>query len=488
MNMHKKSSLKNIINFPWFIFAIIFLSSCATYPANTPTTQIQPDKGYRFDTLAKGDNSEDLFVILTFSGGGTRAAALSYGVMEKLRSTKIFWNGKEKTLLDEVDVISSVSGGSFTSAYYGLFREKLFSKGDDGFEKRFLYRNIQRDLEMMLFNPINWFKLASPTFGRIDMAAEFYNEEIFANKKFETLKDNGLPFLIINSTEMTGGTPFSFVQSQFDLLCSNLGEFGVARAVAASSDFPVAFTPLQINNYADRCKYDKPKWMKMAAMDRDFRFNPGRTNRALKEWSFRDETKRPWIHLLDGGIADNIGLRVPLTSLSSGDIAWSVLNKVNNKKIKKIVVIVVDAKTQGKNKIGKSQSPPGLIKVLETVSTVPLDNYSFDTINLLKVRFKQWQKDRQSLWKDDQTTFKNCPPEPDNATPEDLKPLDLYAIYIGFDQIADGQEFQGHKRDWYLDLPTSFYLPADTVDSLRGVANDLLETSDPFKDLRSCLN
>jgi len=56
-------------------------------------------------------------IILAFSGGGTRAAALSYGVMKELRDTGIPVEGNEVSLLKDVDAISAVSGGSFTAAY-----------------------------------------------------------------------------------------------------------------------------------------------------------------------------------------------------------------------------------------------------------------------------------------------------------------------------------------------------------------------------------
>ena len=67
-----------------------------------------------------------LLLLLTFSGGGTRAAAFSYGVLETLRDTKVTIHGHEGRLLDKVDWISGVSGGSFTAAYYGLFRDRIF--------------------------------------------------------------------------------------------------------------------------------------------------------------------------------------------------------------------------------------------------------------------------------------------------------------------------------------------------------------------------
>ena len=97
--------------------------------------------------------------MLTFSGGGTRAAALAYGVLEVLRATPIVWEGERRSLLDEVDVISAVSGGSFTAAYYALKRERAFAD----FESAFLKRDVEADLRRQLLSPVNWARLASPT-------------------------------------------------------------------------------------------------------------------------------------------------------------------------------------------------------------------------------------------------------------------------------------------------------------------------------------
>lgn len=464
----------------------LLFPSCATYTQNVPMKERNAETGYRFKTLEENGNSDSLFIILAFSGGGTRAAALSYGVMEKLRETTIEWEGRRKSLLDEVDVISSVSGGSFTAAYYGLYRERLFDK-KDGFEKRFLYRNVQRKITSLLFYPYNLIRLASPTFGRIDMAEEFYDEEIFENKTFTDLKEKGRPFIAINSTDMMTGTPFTFIQSQFDLICSDLDKFKVARAVAASSDFPIAFPPLQINNYADKCEYPKPVWMQVAEMDKDFVDNPRRNIRARKTWSYRDAKKRPYIHLLDGGLSDNIGLSDPLTALTSNNHPYSIPKKINQRKIKKLVVIIVDAMTSPEENFELEQSPPGLIKVLSTATGVPMGNYTFSTIERVKKQFDQWQKDRRSLWSDSRNAFKHCPPPPDKMTEESLRPIDLYPIYVGFDQISDNETYLGKDRDWYFNIPTSFNLPEDNVDKLRGVAGEILENSETFGALRDCL-
>ena len=70
--------------------SLLLLGGCATRPVNPPITQTDPTTGYRFETRqAVSTNSKDNLVVLAFSGGGTRAAAFSYGVLEFLRRTQI---------------------------------------------------------------------------------------------------------------------------------------------------------------------------------------------------------------------------------------------------------------------------------------------------------------------------------------------------------------------------------------------------------------
>jgi NTE family protein len=452
---------------------MLAVTGCAAYPVNPQLSEYNPSSGYRYENLKAPANSESLFVILTFSGGGTRAAALSYGVMERLRNTKIQWEGQERRLLDEVDVISSVSGGSFTAAYYGLFREELFDP--EKFEKVFLYRDIQGELIASLFNPINWFRLASPGFGRIELVAELYDREIFREKTFGDLINQALrPYLMLNATDITMGAQFTFVQDQFDLICSDLAGVPVSRAVAASSNFPIAFTPLIVNNYAGKCGYTEPEWMKQAS--KDLLVNPPRFNRARIARSYLNSDERRYVHLLDGGVADNIGLRSPLLAIQSNDFSWSVVNKINLKQIKKLVVVVVDARTDPKTEIDKSTSSPGLGTLIDIISSVPMSNYSFDTVQQLLATFESWRKDVatyaacQSILQDQCAAGKMRTPPP--------YVTDTFAIYVGFDQIKGEKE-----RQDFLNLPTTFALPKEEVDKLRRIGPRILDESETYQEL-----
>jgi NTE family protein len=441
-----------------FLIAVAFgfvAAGCASYPQNASLASYDKTKGYRYERLSKEDNKDDLFVILTFSGGGTRAAAFSYGVLEALRTVSVDIDGEARNLLNEVDVISAVSGGSFTAAYYGLYGDAIF-KEDGQFQKNFLYRNIQDDLFGRLLSPYNWVRLASPRFGRIELAAEAYDELLFDRATFKDLERKGKkPFIMINATDMVKGTQFTFIQDQFDPLCADLGAFSIARAVAASSDFPVAFSPLTVNSYPGTCNFVEPQWVTNAL--NDLHANPRRYYRARMLRTYQ-EKDRQYVHLLDGGVADNIGLRGPLNSIRSGDIEWSVLNKINLEQIKKLVVIVVDARNETKAAFDRSPESPNVFAVVNSIATTPLENYSFDSVELLMDTFRQ-RDDAQRV-------------QPD------LHQVELYRIYVGFDQINDDAE-----REAFLATKTSLGLPKEQVDALRRKGAELLLQSECLQKL-----
>src|SRR5438270_12543267 len=178
------------------------LAACATPAVNAKLDRKDPAVGYRYANLtADGDNGDDLFVILAFS----------FGVMEGLR--EVTYGSGRRPLLQDVDVIAAVSGGSFTAAYYALFRETFF----DDFPKAFLYRNIERGLLARALAPWNLLRLLRPDFDRIHLAVELYDETVFARTTFGDLVTAGRkPFVILNATDMTLGRRFEFTQAQLD--------------------------------------------------------------------------------------------------------------------------------------------------------------------------------------------------------------------------------------------------------------------------------
>lgn len=462
------------------VVCALLLAACGSFPQNPPLVKYDPSAGYRFDQLEQGSNSDGLFVILVFSGGGTRAAALSYGVLEALRDTKIQWQNRKASLLDEVDVISSISGGSFPAAYYALHGSRIF----DEFPDRFLYRPVQTDLLRLAFTPASLLKLAGPDFGRSDLAAEFYDREVFGAATYaDVIARRRRPFVILNATDMTTGAQFSFIQDQFDLLCSDLAGVSLGRAAAASSAFPGGLTPLTFRNYAGTCGYRQPQWVDLAMKDHKSRINARRTARAERRLSYTDTGQAPrnYIHLTDGGVADNIGLREPLTAIASVNNSWSVLRLINLRKVDKLVVIVVNAATNPATDRDQTPDVPGLIDTVTAAATVPLDNYTFDTLEILRATVNEFNEEARLISGCKALAAgKGAQCVPDIPAPHQIE---LFPVEVAFEYIEEAKE-----RNWFKNLPTTFELPRATVDKLRAIGRRILSEDPQFKKLMEALH
>jgi len=458
---------------PALLIAIVLIAGCAHYPVNDALKAPAPPDGYRFPDLppGAGANTDSLFVCLTFSGGGTRAAALAYGVMERLRHTPITWQGRGKALLDEVDCISSVSGGSFTAAYYGLFGDRLFTD----FRPRFLDRNIQRELALQLFNPLTLARLASPYFDRSDLAAELYDRTIFERRTFSALAGRR-PFVMLNATDLATGRRFEFTQDQFDVIGSNLAPYPVARGVAASSAFPILLSPISLQNHPAPPGWTPPQEYRSAL--NDYETNRRRWGWARSRLDYHDDkTGRPWIHLGDGGMADNIGLR-PVEAayrFASGFIR----PRINQRHVERFVIIAVNARTDPQEELGRRESAPGALAVAYKASTISMDNYSFDTIELMKDLDKDAHQARRYTADCQAVLDRSCPAAPRLRQPPALRTC---LVEVNFEALRDEK-----TRRRFLNMPTTFALPPTDVDALIAVSRQLLEESPAFQRLLRAL-
>ena len=441
---------------------------CAHYPVNEPLKHVDPGSGYRGRTMGTTGNSETLLLYLTFSGGGTRAAALSYGVLEELRKTEVVIDGKNRRLLDEVDAISSVSGGSFTAGYFGLFGDRIF----EDFETKFLKKNIQGALAVRtLFNPINWFRLSSSTFDRSDLAAEYYDEHVFEGRTFGDIAARKGPMIMMNASDMTHGLRLGFNQDAFDVICSDLSRFPVARAAAASSAVPMLLSPITMRNYAGTCAYKIPEGFE--------RVLAGQTKSERQLFlannivPFLDSQKKPYIHLVDGGVADNLGVRAILDRVLLRGGIWDTIKGTPMENVHKFALIVVNAETQPDTKWDRSENIPALGAMMSAYSSIAIERYNEETIALIKESARSWA---------DEIKAQRCKGGALSTAPGSCGDIQFYVVEVKFDALKDEAERMHFKR-----LPTAFKMPAEEVDKLRDVAHRLLVESEEFQRLLSDL-
>ena len=439
---------------------------CASVPPGTPELgQVDPLQGYRYTTRPRAaDNSTGLHIVLTFSGGGTRAAALAHGVLEELASIDIEWEGRRRRLLDEVDAISAVSGGSVTAAYYALHGDRLF----DDFAPRFLHRNVQAMFARRLLNPLHWPSLWSSFYGRSDLLAEIFDDLLFGGATFgDLLHAPPRPFVTLSATDMTGGIRFEFVQEQFDLLCADLSRFRVARAVAASAAVPVLMSPIALANRAGRCGFPEATWVEPVLRER--RLSSRQFHLASKLRTYLDAEARPNIYLLDGGLADNLGLRGPLESVFMQDNAWTLVQRLGIADVRKVVFIVVNASTAPDPKWSQAAALPGIGQVLRAFIDIPIDRYSFETKELLAASFERWAAD-----------IKRERVAAGDTAGDDLE---FVLVDADFEALRDTTE-----REALMRVPTSWSLDEETVARVRRAARTLLAESTAFQDLLRSLN
>lgn len=413
------------------ILLTLFLSACSTMVA--PLNQPIVTASINHSALPDRVSDDETLLVLTFSGGGTRAAALSYGVLKALKNTPIGNDVSKRSLLSEVDVISSVSGGSFTAAYYGLFGDKIFTD----YEKAFLKYPMQSKLlNDGLLSPKNWGALSSDFFNRSDLAADFYDKQLFQGKKFADMRPN-MPTIIINATDISAGRPFAFTKESMQKICSNQRDYLVSRAVVASSAVPAVFSPITLINY-NSCKN-------------------------TTDSVYADKTRYPYLHLLDGGISDNLGIRSVLAlAESQKNELYQLLKNKPNKSIKQVVFIVVDAADKIPERIAKSPKEPDVVDIIGAVTTFQSMRYNESTLALLKQRIKDWEKQLYTMRCGKQAV---CHPVP------------FYLIEVNLKQLP------APIADEMMSYETSLELPENQVDKLIGAGQRLLQRSPEYLQL-----
>jgi len=454
------------------VLAALLAGGCATRPANLPIAQVDPSAGYRFESRLSSSEEKPNLVVLAFSGGGTRAAAFSYGVLEFLRRTEVVGpKGQTVRLLDAVDIITGVSGGSFTALAYGLYGDKLFND----YEQRFLKRDVQGEIVSRVISPANWGKLGSMGTGRSEVAAELYDEILFNGATFGDLRRAKGPMIMASATDISTGSRFVFTQRVFDVICSDLDAVKLSRAAAASSAVPVVLSPVTFDNYGGTCNSSTPAWL-LPFLDADNPPRPAaRAIRSLRaEEAFRDSVGRPFLHLVDGGVSDNVGMRTVLDTLQVVEALHEAGVKSPLEGRRRVIVFVVNSLSSPPTDWDLSEDPPGTVDVLLKASGTPIDAFSFEAVELLRDTAARWQTLRRVRDSAAMATNK----DPAVAAALRVPDTEIFAIDVSFPRLKDKAELA------YLNQqPTSFVLSDEAVDRLRAAAGTIIMESPEFQRL-----
>jgi predicted acylesterase/phospholipase RssA len=309
--------------------AVAGCASVYNLPANQPL--LSPVPVY---DIGRTDPSfdDDVLLMLSFSGGGTRAAAFSFGVLQEIDRSRS-GTKSAKSLLDRVDFVSGVSGGSITAAYFGLKKRAALKD----FRERFLLRNAEENLK----TAVSLANIGRALNGGVNdnQFPRWLDENLFDGATFDAFGEGRLPQVWINASDIYNRTPFVFGPVAFGALCSDLRSYKIADAVAASAAVPLAFAPIVLETFPG-CSTRLPDWIERA------RHNPD-AQPLLR--SFAEATARyhdgsmKYVKLLDGGLVDNFGLSGFSIGILAAQRGHDPMTEKQAVRVRRILFLVVDA-------------------------------------------------------------------------------------------------------------------------------------------------
>jgi NTE family protein len=331
--------------------------------------------GYRLDSLPPSRDAPDLLVLVAFSGGGKRSASFGYGALKGMRDLMAQTPVGPRPLLDQVGGISGVSGGSFPAAYYGLHRERTFG----GFERDFLYSGTNSYIYGIYLLPWNWAWLVEPGVGTNDFMDRVYDRTVFRGATFADLQARGRPLIAIGATDISYGTPVLFDQEMFDLICSDLSELPLSRAVAASNGFPGLFSPVTLANHAGACGGRRPGWLRHIPAE-ERRSPLSRLGVAAERAErYLDPERTRYLHLADGGISDNLAMRAAGSTMQA--LSGADLRERGFLGVRRVLLISVDGQGTQDSSVARRREVGGLIQLLGLASGAQIDSYNFETLH-----------------------------------------------------------------------------------------------------------
>jgi len=452
------------------VAATIGLCACATVynvPLNQPSANpfIAP-AGQAVAAVAaeqkrRGEN-DGTFIGLAFSGGGTRAAAFSDGVLMRLAQTSAPHGHGD--LLDRVGVVSGVSGGSVTAAYFGLKGRAAL----DDFRDKFLVQDLMATLETRA-SIINISRALGGGANTDNKLRDWFNANLFHDATFADLAGRR-PLVLINATDIYSRTPFLFAPLTFAAACSDITRYQLAAAVAASAAVPAAFAPIVIETFPGECQTPLPEWVQAAA--KNSTASPLVRGYAVGLEKIRDGRVK-YVKLFDGGLIDNFGLSGLTIMRAGAGTPYGPLRPEEAVNMRRFLFLVVDAGQGPAGDWSTTLEGPAGKELVRAVVDVLIDSNARASYAAFEATMRNWQ-DALVRWR--------CGLKHEEVVrlrgsdgPWNCRDLKIIVGRVSFDQL----DAERAKR--LAKVPTSFTLPAEAVDELIRAGGDALEVNPSFQ-------
>jgi NTE family protein len=463
------SSVRRAIDAGRVIACAAFLVGCAqaisNEPINHPLTANNPRQ---IEAELRPDvetNYDDMVIALSFSGGGTRAAAFSYGVLTGMDETRVRSRTGTVSLLDRLDFLSGVSGGAIPAAYYGL--KGRAALGD--FKQRFLLTDAEESLQ----TDLSLLNIARGLQGGVNDASQFpvwLDDHLFNHATMKDLLARPRPRVWINASDIYDRTAFIFAPVTFSALCSDITSYPVSLAVAASAAVPVVFAPIVIQDYTGGCPIALPEWVRRVRNDSEAAPLIKSYADALQRYRTGDVR---YVKLLDGGLVDNFGLAGFTIARLASSTPFGPLAPQEAVKLRRFLFLVVDSGRAPSGSWAQTVSGPTGVDLIMAASDTATGAGAIGSYSAFDGTMDDWRDDlvrwRCGLSEADRKRL-GAPP---GWNCRDVK---FFIGRISFDQL-------GPDRAAALNaVETRLKLPPDQVEMLIAAGHDALRTNPTFRD------
>jgi NTE family protein len=237
--------------------------------------------------------------------------------------------------------------------------------------------------------------------------------------------------------------------------------------VAASSAVPIFLSPVTLKNYAGTCNFGNDPVVKSVLEKQES--SERRSNLIQSSIQYQDSENIRYIHLVDGGISDNLGVRAVLDSIIIRGSFWAGLKDLKHSNVRNVVFIVVNAERALSSRSSFFERSPSFGVIMNSYASTVISRYNFETLTLLKESFEGWRQDVQK---------NRCPDDDISLEPGSCGDVSFHLIEVKFSALEDEKE-----QEYFMQIPTSFKLNEEQVDKLKNIGRRILRENNEYQIL-----
>lgn len=362
-------------------------AGCATPFDNEPLNAADNPAFQRWASTPREVVGTDV-VALSLSGGGLRASAFGFGVVQALTAVPVPGTPEGVDLFDDLSFISAVSGGSLTGAYVALHGRA----GLGTFRQQVLARNFEAELRLSLWSPVNLARLLAGGVNDRSNLGAVLDDDVFRGATFADLHRAGKPDVWINATDLFNRTPFPFVPPVFQGLCSDLSQLRVSEAVAASMAVPLAFAPVVLRTWPEHCLTPPPPWLDRATQETGGASTSLMTATARAVRNYRDPQRMRYVKLVDGGLSDNQGLASILIGRAVSPNPHGPFTASDAVRMRRMLFLIVDAGRPPSGDWARQREGPGGVEVGIAAADAAVDSATRLSAAAFRTMLHEWRE------------------------------------------------------------------------------------------------